>query len=118
MILTVIAAYFVVMWLLPEGQITLRSTSFTQNGVFAAIVVGTVVGAIMSFVTEYFTAMGKSPVHLDRPTIVDRPRDQHHRRLVGRYEIDRHPDPDAGRRHHGFVLFCRTCTALRSQRPE
>jgi K(+)-stimulated pyrophosphate-energized sodium pump len=62
MILTLIAAYFAVMWILPEGQITLRSHSFTKNGVFAAIVVGTVVGAIMSFVTEYFTAMGKGPV--------------------------------------------------------
>src|SRR5215207_40609 len=61
-VLTVIAAYFVVMWLLPEGQIALRNTSFNRNGVFAAIVVGTIVGAIMSFVTEYFTAMGKKPV--------------------------------------------------------
>ncbi|HVF47199.1 MAG TPA: sodium-translocating pyrophosphatase [Pyrinomonadaceae bacterium] len=62
MILTVIAAYFVVMWMLPEGQIALRNTTFNKNGVFAAIVVGTVVGAIMSFVTEYYTAMGKKPV--------------------------------------------------------
>ena len=62
MILTVIASYFVVMWLLPEGQITLRTTTFNKNGVFAAIVVGTIVGAIMSFVTEYYTAMGKKPV--------------------------------------------------------
>jgi len=62
MILTVIASYFVVMWMLPEGQIALRNTTFNKNGVFAAIVVGTVVGAIMSFVTEYFTAMGKKPV--------------------------------------------------------
>jgi K(+)-stimulated pyrophosphate-energized sodium pump len=63
MILTVIAAYFIVMWLLPDGAITLRSISFTRNGVFAAIVVGTVVGAIMSFSTEYYTAMGKGPVN-------------------------------------------------------
>ena len=62
MLLTVVAAYFVVMWLLPEGQITLRTTTFNKNGVFAAIVVGTIVGAIMSFVTEYYTAMGKKPV--------------------------------------------------------
>ncbi|PYS98363.1 MAG: sodium-translocating pyrophosphatase [Acidobacteria bacterium] len=62
MILTVIASYFVVMWLLPAGQITLRTTTFNRNGVFAAIVVGTFVGAIMSFVTEYYTAMGKKPV--------------------------------------------------------
>lgn len=62
MILTVVAAYFIVMWILPEGQITLRTTTFNKNGVFAAIVVGTIVGAIMSFVTEYYTAMGKKPV--------------------------------------------------------
>src|SRR6187399_202378 len=62
MLLTVIASYFVVMWLLPEGQITLRNTTFNKNGVFAAIVVGTIVGAIMSLVTEYYTAMGKKPV--------------------------------------------------------
>lgn len=61
-ILTVIASYFVVMWILPEGQITLRTTSFNKMGVFGAIVVGSVVGAVMSFVTEYFTAMGKKPV--------------------------------------------------------
>ncbi len=62
MLLTVIASYPVVMWMLPEGQIALRNATFTKNGVFAAIVVGTVVGAIMSFVTEYYTSMGKKPV--------------------------------------------------------
>ncbi|MEQ1604545.1 MAG: sodium-translocating pyrophosphatase [Pyrinomonadaceae bacterium] len=62
MLLTVVASYFVVMWLLPEGQINLRTTTFNKNGVFAAIVVGTIVGAIMSIVTEYYTAMGKKPV--------------------------------------------------------
>jgi K(+)-stimulated pyrophosphate-energized sodium pump len=62
MLLTVAASYFVVMWLLPAGEIALRTTTFNRNGVFAAIVVGTVVGAIMSFSTEYYTAMGKKPV--------------------------------------------------------
>jgi K(+)-stimulated pyrophosphate-energized sodium pump len=62
MLLTVAASYFVVMWLLPAGQLTLRTTSFNRSGVFAAIVVGTIVGAIMSFSTEYYTAMGKKPV--------------------------------------------------------
>jgi len=62
MILTVIASYFVVNWMLPEGTLALRSVTFTREGVFGAIVVGTVVGAIMSFVTEYYTAMGKAPV--------------------------------------------------------
>jgi len=63
MLLTVIASFGVVMWMLPDGQITLRSTSFDKWGVFFAIVVGTIVGAIMSFVTEYYTAMGKKPVN-------------------------------------------------------
>ena len=62
MLLTVVAAYFVIMWILPDGQITLRTTSFNKMGVFGAIVVGTIVGAIMSFSTEYFTSMGRSPV--------------------------------------------------------
>jgi K(+)-stimulated pyrophosphate-energized sodium pump len=62
MILTVVAAYFVVNWLLPDGAITSRSNTFTKMDVFAAIVVGTIVGAIMSVVTEYYTAMGKKPV--------------------------------------------------------
>ena len=63
MILTVIASYFIVMYMLPDGVITLREIPFTKMGVFLAIVVGTVVGAIMSIVTEYYTAMGKGPVN-------------------------------------------------------
>lgn len=62
-ILTVVASYFVVQWLLPDGNITLRNTTFTKNGVFFAIVVGSIVGAIMSAATEYYTAMGKKPVN-------------------------------------------------------
>lgn len=61
-VLTVIAAYFAVIWLLPEGNLSLRSVSFNRMGVFWAVVVGSLVGAIMSFVTEYYTAMGKKPV--------------------------------------------------------
>jgi K(+)-stimulated pyrophosphate-energized sodium pump len=61
-ILTVIAAYFAVMWLLPDGPITLRSATFTKLNVFFAIIVGTIVGAVMSFSTEYFTSMGRKPV--------------------------------------------------------
>ncbi len=62
MALTVIASYFIVMWMLPDGDIVLRDATFTKMGVFLAILVGTVVGAIMSIVTEYYTAMGKAPV--------------------------------------------------------
>ncbi|MFN0032890.1 MAG: V-type H(+)-translocating pyrophosphatase, partial [Flavobacteriales bacterium] len=61
MILTVAASYFVVMWMLPE-TLSLRGYEFSNLNVFFAIVVGTIVGAIMSIVTEYYTAMGKKPV--------------------------------------------------------
>jgi len=61
MILTVIASYFVVNWMLPD-TLNLRGYEFTKLDVFMAIIVGTVVGAIMSIVTEYYTAMGKKPV--------------------------------------------------------
>jgi polyisoprenoid-binding protein YceI len=47
--------------MLPE-TLSLRGYEFTNLNVFLAIVVGTVVGAIMSIVTEYYTAMGKAPV--------------------------------------------------------
>jgi K(+)-stimulated pyrophosphate-energized sodium pump len=62
MILTVAASYFIVMWMLPE-ELVLRGYEFSKFNVFLAIVVGTVVGAIMSWITEYFTAMGKPPVN-------------------------------------------------------
>jgi K(+)-stimulated pyrophosphate-energized sodium pump len=61
-ILTTIACYFVVMWMLPTN-LTLRGVNFTNTGVFMAILVGSIVGALMSIVTEYYTAMGKRPVY-------------------------------------------------------
>lgn len=60
-ILTTIACYFLVTWMLPENM-TLRGHQFTNMGVFWAILVGSVVGALMSIVTEFYTAMGKRPV--------------------------------------------------------
>ncbi len=60
-IITTIACYFVVMWMLPE-KMTLRGTAFTNTGVFLAILVGSIVGALMSIVTEFYTSMGKRPV--------------------------------------------------------
>ena len=61
MILTAIAAGFLVNWLLPE-QMELRGIPFTKWGVMGAIAVGLAVGALMSIITEYYTAMGKRPV--------------------------------------------------------
>lgn len=60
-IITLIASYFLVTEILPE-TLSLRNHEFTAMGVFWAIVVGLVVGALMSIITEYYTAMGKRPV--------------------------------------------------------
>ncbi len=60
-ILTAIAAAVLVNWLLPE-QMILRGEPFTKWGVLGAIGVGLLVGALMSIITEYYTAMGKRPV--------------------------------------------------------
>ncbi len=61
MILTAIAAAGLVYWLLPE-EMELRGNVFTKWGVLGAIGVGLAVGALMSIITEYYTAMGKRPV--------------------------------------------------------
>ncbi len=61
-IVSVIACYFIVMWMLPETM-SLRGYVFTKMGVFWAIIVGSIVGALMSIVTEFYTAMGKRPVN-------------------------------------------------------
>lgn len=62
MILTAVACYFLIDWLLPENMV-LRGFEFTKMGVFGAVIVGLAVGALMSIITEYFTAMGKRPVN-------------------------------------------------------
>ena len=61
MILTAIAAYFLTMYILPDSM-TLRGHEFSNTQVFGAICIGLVVGALMSIITEYYTAMGKKPV--------------------------------------------------------
>jgi K(+)-stimulated pyrophosphate-energized sodium pump len=74
-VFTAVATYFVVNWMLPEGSMHLTrdlipgtetvkegAMEFTRSGVFMAIMVGLVVGTLMSIITEYYTAMGKRPV--------------------------------------------------------
>ena len=61
-VLTAIAAYPLVMHIMPETM-NLRGVEFTKMDVFYAIILGLVVGAIMSWITEYYTAMGKRPVN-------------------------------------------------------
>jgi len=60
-VFTGIASYFVVMYMLPESMV-IRDVKFSNMDVFFAIILGLVVGTLMSIITEYYTAMGKRPV--------------------------------------------------------
>ncbi|HSI91230.1 MAG TPA: sodium-translocating pyrophosphatase, partial [Adhaeribacter sp.] len=61
-VLTAIASYFVITWMLPE-RLVMRGFVFTSNEVYFAVIIGLVVGTLMSIITEYYTAMGKGPVN-------------------------------------------------------
>lgn len=62
-LLTAIASYFVIGWMFPE-QVTFLRTGVTYSSIniFWAIVLGLVVGFLMSYITEYYTAIGRKPV--------------------------------------------------------
>jgi len=60
-IMTAISSYFLVIYLLPETM-THRGVTFTSLDVFIAIIIGLIVGTLMSMITEFYTAMGKRPV--------------------------------------------------------
>ncbi|MGI9542441.1 MAG: sodium-translocating pyrophosphatase, partial [Cyclobacteriaceae bacterium] len=60
--LTFIASYFLVDWILP-AEMTIRGVPFSSIQVFYAIATGLIVGALMSIITEYYTAMGRRPVN-------------------------------------------------------
>ena len=77
-ILTAIASFFLVDYLMPETM-TIRGVEFSSMSVFYAILTGLVVGAIMSIVTEYYTAMGKRPVN----SIVNQSSTGHATNIIG-----------------------------------
>lgn len=60
-VFTGIASFFIVRHMLPEN-LEIRGYEFTNMDVFYAIILGLVVGTLMSIITEYYTAMGKRPV--------------------------------------------------------
>ncbi|MAB84434.1 MAG: sodium-translocating pyrophosphatase [Cryomorphaceae bacterium] len=65
MILTAITSYFVIQWMLPDVMTFQRGDvilDITQMNVFWSIILGLVVGTLMSLVTEYYTSMGRRPV--------------------------------------------------------
>ncbi len=78
-ILVLIVSYPLTMWMLPNGTLTIRGVDFTSLDVFWAILLGSIVGAIMSTVTEYYTAMGKRPVQ----SIVNQSSTGHATNIIG-----------------------------------
>jgi K(+)-stimulated pyrophosphate-energized sodium pump len=69
LILTAIAAFFCIRWMLPETMMMNKfedskfiMTSVRSMNVFYAVLIGLTVGAVISYITEYYTALGGKPV--------------------------------------------------------
>jgi K(+)-stimulated pyrophosphate-energized sodium pump len=63
-ILTGVASFFLLNWLLPTGEMSIRGgTRFTAMDVFYAVAIGLVVGALISMITEYYNSMNRGPVN-------------------------------------------------------
>ena len=77
-VITAFASFFLVNYLMPE-HMELRGHAFTKMGVFGAIIVGLIVGTLMSVITEYYTAMGKRPVQ----SIVNQSSTGHATNIIG-----------------------------------
>ena len=77
-ILTAGASYFLVKYMLPES-LSIRGFEFTSMDVFWAIFTGLIVGALMSIITEYYTAMGRRPVL----SIINRSSTGHATNIIG-----------------------------------
>jgi K(+)-stimulated pyrophosphate-energized sodium pump len=60
-VITGLVSFPLTQWMLPESMM-IRGVEFSNMQVFYAILLGLVVGTLMSIITEYYTAMGKRPV--------------------------------------------------------
>ncbi|HNK84243.1 MAG TPA: sodium-translocating pyrophosphatase, partial [Flavobacteriales bacterium] len=64
-LLTAVASYFVIDWMFSDTIMFVRNgveTVYNTINIFYAIVLGLVVGFLMSYITEHYTAMGRKPV--------------------------------------------------------
>jgi len=81
-VLTAVVSFFLVKWMLPAEMTFMREGGvfvFSSMDVFIAIIIGLVVGAIMSIVTEHYTAIGRGPVN----RIVQRSGTGHATNIIG-----------------------------------
>ena len=63
---TAVSAFLIIRWMVPATWDGANASSelFTQGRLFGAVVVGLIVGALISAITEYYTAIGKRPVNM------------------------------------------------------
>ena len=66
-LMTAVAAYVLITWMLPANMQMSEiggadAIVFTPMDVFYAVIVGLVVGGVISYMTEHFTGLGKKPV--------------------------------------------------------
>jgi K(+)-stimulated pyrophosphate-energized sodium pump len=66
-VLTIIASYFLVDWMLPKSwtyfdAIYQQNVDMTSFGVFMATIMGLIAGVLIGLVTEYYTGGGRKPV--------------------------------------------------------
>ena len=59
--LTIVGSYFLIQHLIP-GTFTVAGATFGSLNIFYSVIVGLVVGFLMSIITEYYCSMGKNPV--------------------------------------------------------
>lgn len=81
-VLTVIASYFIIDKILPTGFMRMDrpgSLPFSSLDVFLCVVVGLVIGALMTLITEYYTSMGRKPVN----SIVNQSKTGHATNVIG-----------------------------------
>lgn len=60
-ILTIVASSFLINYLLPE-TFSIGNSTYPSFNIFIAVIIGLVVGFLMSIITEYYCSMGKKPV--------------------------------------------------------
>ncbi len=57
-----IATYFITAWMLPDAWTTADGNTYTETGVFWAVIFGLVAGLAIGLITEFYTGTGTRPV--------------------------------------------------------
>ena len=61
-VFTALVSFFVIQKMLP-AEFEIKGVTYTNITVFYTVVIGLVVGALMSIITEYYCSIGKNPVN-------------------------------------------------------